>query len=40
VRWILRDRPVEFTIGLVVFTFLLAIGVLGRSEDKVLQLST
>ncbi len=36
----LRDRPVKFTIGLVVFTFMLSIGVLGRSEDAVLQLST
>ena len=36
----LRDRPVKFTIGLVVFTFMLSIGVLGRSEDTVLQLST
>jgi uncharacterized membrane protein len=36
----LRDRPVRFTIGLVVFTFMLSIGVLGRSEEAVLQLST
>jgi len=36
----LRDRPVKFTIALVVFTFMLSIGVLGRSEDPVLQLST
>jgi uncharacterized membrane protein len=36
----LRDRPVKFTIGLVVFTFMLSIGVLGRSEESVLQLST
>ena len=36
----LRDRPVKFTIGLVIFTFLLSIGVLGRTEDMVLQLST
>jgi uncharacterized membrane protein len=36
----LRDRPVKFTIGFVVFTFMLCIGVLGRSEDQVLQLST
>ena len=36
----LRDRPVKFTIGVVVFTFLLCIGVLGRSEGQVLQLST
>ena len=36
----LRDRAVKFTIGLVVFTFMLCIGVLGRSEDRVLQLST
>jgi uncharacterized membrane protein len=28
----LRDRPVKFTIGVVVFTFMLSIGVLGRSE--------
>jgi uncharacterized membrane protein len=36
----LRDRPVKFTIGLVVFSFMLAVGVLGRSEESVLQLST
>ncbi|MFI5215035.1 MAG: DUF2254 domain-containing protein [Candidatus Limnocylindria bacterium] len=36
----LRDRVVKFTIALVVFTFMLSIGVLGRSEDSVLQLST
>ena len=36
----LRDRAVKFTIGLVVFTFMLSIGVLGRSDDSVLQLST
>jgi uncharacterized membrane protein len=36
----LRDRPVRFTIGLVVFTFMLCVGVLGRSEGSVLQLST
>jgi uncharacterized membrane protein len=36
----LRDRPVKFTIGLVVFTFMLSVGVLGRSEESVLQLST
>ena len=36
----LRDRPVKFTIGLVVFTFMLSIGVLGRSDTSVLQLST
>ena len=36
----MRDRPVRFTIALVVFTFMLSIGVLGRSEDAVLQLST
>jgi uncharacterized membrane protein len=36
----LRDRPVRFTIGLVVFTFMLSVGVLGRSEGSVLQLST
>ena len=36
----LRDRAVKFTIALVVFTFLLSIGVLGRTEDSVLQLST
>jgi uncharacterized membrane protein len=36
----LRDRPVKFTIGVVVFTFMLSIGVLGRSEESVLQLST
>ena len=36
----LQDRPVKFTIGLIVLTFTLSIGVLGRSEDTVLQLST
>jgi uncharacterized membrane protein len=36
----MRDRPVKFTIGVVVFTFMLSIGVLGRSEESVLQLST
>ena len=36
----MRDRPVKFTIGIVVFTFMLSIGVLGRSEASVLQLST
>jgi uncharacterized membrane protein len=36
----LRDRPVKFTIGLVVFTFMLCVAVLGRSEETVLQLST
>jgi len=37
---ILRRGPVKYAIALVVFTFLLAIGVLGRTEDSVLQLST
>jgi uncharacterized membrane protein len=36
----LRDRSVKFTIGLVVFTFMLSVGVLGRTEGSVLQLST
>lgn len=36
----LRDRPIRFTIGVIVFTFMLSIGVLGRSEEQVLQLST
>jgi uncharacterized membrane protein len=36
----LRNRPVKFTIGLVVFSFMLSVGVLGRSEKSVLQLST
>jgi uncharacterized membrane protein len=36
----LRDRVVKFTMGLVVFTFMLCIGVLGRTEGGVLQLST
>ena len=35
-----RDRPVKFTIGLVVFTWMLSIGALGRSEGSALQLST
>ncbi len=37
---IMRRGPVRYTIGLVVFTFLLSVGVLGRTEDSVLQLST
>jgi uncharacterized membrane protein len=36
----LQDRPVKATIGLIVLTFTLSIGVLGRSEQAVLQLST
>ena len=36
----LRNRPIKFTIGLVVFSFLLPVGVLGRTEGLVLQLST
>jgi uncharacterized membrane protein len=36
----LRNRSIKFTIGLVVFTFMLSVGVLGRSEESVLQLST
>lgn len=36
----LRDRPVKFTIGFVVFSFMLSVGVLGRTEHEVLQLST
>jgi uncharacterized membrane protein len=36
----LRDRPVKFTIGFVVFTFMLSVAVLGRTEESVLQLST
>jgi hypothetical protein len=36
----LLARPVKFTIGLFVFTFMLSIGVLGRTEESVLQLST
>jgi uncharacterized membrane protein len=36
----LRNRPIKFTIGLVVFSFMLSVGVLGRSEESVLQLST
>ena len=36
----LRNRPVKFTVGLVLFTFLLAVGVLARTEESVLQLST
>lgn len=36
----LRDRSIKFTIGLVVFTFMLSVGVLGRTEESVLQLST
>jgi uncharacterized membrane protein len=37
---IMRHGPVKYTIGAVVFTFLLSVGVLGRTEDAVLQLST
>jgi uncharacterized membrane protein len=36
---IMRRGPVRYTIALVIFTFVLAIGVLGRTEDSVLQLS-
>ena len=36
----LQDRPVKGTIGLIVLTYTLSIGVLGRSEETVLQLST
>jgi uncharacterized membrane protein len=36
----LRDRPVKYTAALIVLSFVLSIGVLGRSEAKVLQLST
>jgi uncharacterized membrane protein len=36
----LRSRSIKSTIGLVVFTFMLSVGVLGRSEESVLQLST
>jgi len=37
---ILRRGPVKYTIAIVVFTFLLSLGVLGRTEDSVLQLAT
>lgn len=33
-------RPVKYTIGLVMLTYTLSIGVLGRSESVVLQFST
>ena len=36
----LRDRPVKFTIGLMVLTYTLSIGALSRSEESVLQLYT
>ena len=36
----LRDRPIKFTVALIVVTYMLSIGVLGRSDAKVLQLST
>ena len=36
----LQDRPVRLAIGLIVFTYTLSIGVIGRSEEAVLQLST
>jgi len=36
----LQDRPVQLTIGLIVMTYTLSIGVLGRSEGSALQLST
>jgi uncharacterized membrane protein len=36
----LRDRPVKLTIGSILFTFMLSIAVLGRSEESVLQIST
>ena len=35
----LQDRPVRLTIGLIVLTYTLSIGVLGRIEESVLQLS-
>lgn len=34
-----RDRRIKFTIGLIVFTFMVAVGVLGRTETAVLQAS-
>ena len=36
----ISGRPVKYTIGLVMLTYTLAIGVLGRSETVVLQLAT
>ncbi|MGH8120480.1 MAG: DUF2254 domain-containing protein [Gammaproteobacteria bacterium] len=36
---LLGNRPVTFSIMLFVFTFLMAVGTLGSSEDTVLQLS-
>lgn len=35
----LQDRPVRITIGLIVLTYTLSIGTLGRIEETVLQLS-
>ncbi len=37
---LIRGRPVKFTIGLVVLTYTLSVGVLGRTETSVLQVST
>jgi uncharacterized membrane protein len=37
---IMRRGPVRYTVALVVFTFLLSIGVLGRTDETTLQLST
>jgi uncharacterized membrane protein len=36
---LLRDRAVTYSITLFVFSFLMAAGVLGRTEDAVLQIS-
>ena len=37
---IMRRGPVKYTVALVVFTFLLSVGVMGRTEGSALQLST
>jgi uncharacterized membrane protein len=34
-----RDRRIKFTVGLMVLTFMVALGVLGRTETQVLQVS-
>jgi uncharacterized membrane protein len=37
---LVRDRAARATIGLILLTFMLTVGVLGRSEERVLQIST
>lgn len=37
---LIRDRAAKYTIALILLTWLLSVGVLGRSETEVLQFST